>query len=198
MKYIRKYNESESAYGAKEKIEKWRNDIIKKLVYYHNNFSDNLSKEIEQFIWEYEDTNTYTEVDGVIDEECVSMLIDNVLQDWVRNQDKFLELYYDIHQTLKNRGEDLTEQLKEIFADYSDDDSLRVRIYRTADSSDDRYEISISGEDNMFNKISFNEIINRTKDIGLSKFKYSGDDSSISFSFWKEVDDNYDDVEIDD
>lgn len=168
------------------------------MVYYHNNFSDNLSKEIEQFTWEYEDTNTYTEVDGVIDAECVSMLIDNVLQDWVRNQDKFLELYYDIHQTLKNRGEDLTEQLKEIFADYLDDDSLRVRIYRTADSSDDRYEISISGEDNMFNKISFNEIVNRTKDIGLSKFRYSGDDSSISFSFWKEVDDNYDDVEIDD
>lgn len=50
----------------------------------------------------------------------------------------------------------------------------------------------------MFNKISFNEIVNRTKDIGLSKFRYSGDDSSISFSFWKEVDDNYDDVEIDD
>ena len=198
MKYIRKYNESESAYGAKEKIEKWRDDIIKKMVYYHANFHDNLTREIEEFTWEYEDVSSYFNTHGVIDETCASMMIENVLEDWVRVQDKFLELYYDIHQTLKNRGEDLIEQLKEIFADYSDDDSLKVQIYRTSDSADDRYVISISGGDNMFNKISFNEIINRTKDIGLSKFDYSGDESSISFNFWKVIDDNYDDVEIDD
>lgn len=185
MKYI-KYFESIS---HSKDLQEYRDDVIKVLTKYCKEHDDKLSYELEKLMWEFSDTDDRYNSIGVIDEECIRMLIDNALENSTGWNDKLvgqlLDIYYDCRSS--NTEESLIDQIEEIFADYKDEGMI-VKVSKSSDKGDDRYVISINTGDDIeiLTKISFGEVINRIKDIGLPHLNFIGTNNHIRLEFWKE------------
>lgn len=192
MKYI-KYFENNSISYLKD-LQDQKDDIIKILTKYCKDYADDkLHHEIESLLWEYSDTSDRYEDVGEIDGECIRLLVDNLLESSERRIGHFLDVYYDCSHIINKHKESLFDQLEEIFADYKDE-GMSVKIAKSSEWGDDRYVVNIHVGDNdeVLTKISFSEVINRAKDIGLTNLEFSGNNIWIRLEFSR--DDSDDDL----
>jgi len=188
MKYI-KYFEDNSISYLKD-LQDQKDDVIKILTKYCKDYADDkLHHEIESLLWDYSDTSDIYDETGVISEECIRLLVDNLLESSDRQIGHFLDIYYDCSHIINKHKESLFDQLEEIFADYKDE-GMSIKIAKSSEKGDDRYVVNIQVGDNeeVLTKISFNEVINRVKDIGLPNLEFAGNNIWIKLSFWRDED----------
>lgn len=185
MRYL-KYFESNS---HQKKLEEYWDDIIKVLSKYSNEYDDTLSHRITELIWSYsgEAADRMEEI-GKIDEECIRILLNDVLGPSSRPINDVLETYYDCLPYIKSHSDDIVSDLNDIFADY--DFKGRYTINKSSDKGDERYIIDIYMNDVLIN-MDFQEVINRVKSIiGIENINYSGNQDHIKLEFYREIEED--------
>lgn len=194
MRYLKRFESSNSHYTSQEKLEEYSDDIIKVLSKYSNEFNDSLSHKITELIWSYSGSAADRMEDiGGIDEECIRMLLNDVLGSNLkpinlRPINDVLETYYDCLSHIKSNSDDIIYDMKDIFADY--DFNGNYTISRSSDKGDERYIIDIYMNDVLIN-IDFKEVIDRVKSIiGIENINYSGNQNHIKLEFFRDIEED--------
>jgi len=184
MRYLKKFNESSYHDNMKE-ISSNKEDIISTLSKYCKEYDDgNVSSLIELMWGASADAADRYDMLEEIDEECIRMIIDDIIgSPYTNNVQSLLNIYYDCSGVRDGDQKTIIEDLHDIFIDYNFDKKLR--IYKSADHNDNRYVVEIN-ESNIITKIDFIELINRVKDVtAFEKMSYSGSTDHIKIEFYK-------------
>jgi hypothetical protein len=195
MKYLKYFESVES------EIENDKDNIIKVLFKYGEEYNDALTGEIDELIWESNEAGRRVDEVGSIDEECVRMMVNHILSfGWIKLKHKLLDIYYECSGILESEPkEDVIRDLKDIFQEYSDM-GAKVEITKSSGKSNKiEYNVSIFNVE-VLRKLDFSEILDRVEGItGIDNVLYKGGNDYIILTFYRtKEEEESEDVELPD
>jgi hypothetical protein len=181
MKHLKKFFESNDL--IVKELRDNREQIAKDLLKYSQSYRDMNTSQIEEFIWSSSFGDEYGAT-GEITYDMMLGLIEEIEDGWVREQDKFLDLWHECSELLTDLDEETTNKLKEILLEYSD--IGKVEIVKSAGSGEQEWEVLIQTSSEILLTLDFHEVISRIKEFtGIKSYSFRGNKNHIKFQFSK-------------
>ncbi len=184
MKYLKLFesttNRQKKLSDDIKELKENREDIANVLIYYYDNFFDNITNEIAEFVYNWgrgEDVaDSFVNTDILTKEEIYDV-IDNLISK--RDIDKFLTVYYDCCYLYDTKDDKIQDYIKEVFLEYSDMGDITYS--RLGNQDEDTYKVEINAK-NIITEFIFSEVFGRLGDAGFGNFKINAQKDNKSES----------------
>jgi len=184
MKYLKLFesttNRQKKLSDDIKELKENREDIANVLIYYYDNFFDNITNEIAEFAYNLgrgEDVaDSFTNTD-ILTKEEIYEVIDNLINK--RDISKFLDVYYHCCSFYDTKDDKIQDYIKEVFLEYSDMGDITHS--RLGDRHEDTYKVEINAK-NIITEFIFSEVFGRLGDAGFGNFKINAQKDNKSES----------------